>query len=186
MTNHVDVVAVPEREHPLARTFGRTHAEYAAALNHAERSSGHLWQNRFFSCPLDTAHLENAMRYVELNPVRAGLAAMPWAWPGSSARAHCSKGASDVVLDWLGGARDDWDYAIWQERLLSGLAHGELDKVRRATQTGEPLGSREFLKQLERQAGRRLRVGEGGRPRKPPGLADLSDLQPCLFADDGF
>jgi len=186
MTNHVHVVAIPEREHSLARTFGRTHAEYAAALNHAERRSGHLWQNRFFSCPLDAAHLENAVRYVELNPMRAGLVAVPWAWPWSSARAHCSKGASDIVLDWLSGAPDDWDYASWQERLLSGLSDSDLDQVRRATQTGEPLGSREFLKQLERQAGRRLRVGERGRPRKPPGVADRSDLQPCLFADDGL
>ena len=99
MTNHVHVAAVPQRDHSLARTFGRAHAEYAAALNHAERRSGHLWQNRFFSCPLDAAHQESAMRYVELNPVRAGLIAVPWAWPWSSARAHCSEGASGVLLD---------------------------------------------------------------------------------------
>jgi len=183
MTNHVHVVAVPERKHSLARTFGRAHAEYAAALNQAERRSGHLWQNRFFSCPLDGAHLENAMRYVELNPVRAGLVAMPWAWPWSSARAHCSKGASDVLLDWRDGALDDWHYASWKEGLRSGLSDGELHEVRRATQTGEPLGSQEFLKQLERQAGRRLRVGARGRPAKLP---DRSDLQTCLFADDAF
>ena len=71
------MVAVPQYDHSLARTFGRAHAEYAPSLNHAERRSGYLWQNRFFSCPLDAAHLESAMRYVQLNPVRAGLIAVP-------------------------------------------------------------------------------------------------------------
>jgi putative transposase len=79
MTNPVHLVVVPEKENSLARTFGRTHAEYVQALTHSERRTGHLWQNRFFSCPLDAAHRENAMRYVELNPVRAGFTGMPWA-----------------------------------------------------------------------------------------------------------
>jgi putative transposase len=129
MTNHVHVVAVPQRDHSLARTCGRAHAEYAAALNHAERRSGHLWQNRFFSCPLDGAHLESAMRYVELNPVRAGLIAVPWAWPWSSARAHCSKEAGDALLDCCGGRPGDWDYAGWQTSLLSGLPSDEVEAV---------------------------------------------------------
>src|SRR5437764_5697439 len=66
MTNHVHLVVVPEHENSLARSFGRTHAEYALALNQSEKRSGHLWQNRFFSCPLDASHLENAIQYVEL------------------------------------------------------------------------------------------------------------------------
>jgi putative transposase len=186
MTNHVHVVAVPEHGHSLARTFGRAHAEYAAALNHAERRSGHLWQNRFFSCPLDAAHLESAMLYVELNPVRAGLIAMPWDWPWSSARAHCSELARDMLLYCGGGRPGDWDYAGWRNSLLSGLSDGEMEAVRRATQTGEPLGSREFVMRLERQAGRRLRVWERGCPRKRPTAPNQAGFQPCLFADDAF
>jgi putative transposase len=185
MTNHVHVVAIPEHDHSLARTFGRTHAEYAAALNHAERRSGHLWQNRFFSCPLDAAHLERAMRYVELNPVRAGLIAVPWDWPWSSARAHCSKGTGDVLLDFLcGGRPGDWDYAGWQTSLLSGLSDGETEAVRHSTETGAPLGSSEFLTELERKAGRRLRVWARGRPRKRPRSPDEAGSPPCLLADD--
>ena len=98
MTNHVHLVVVPECQNSLARTFGTMHAEYALALNQAAERTGHLWQNRFFSCPLDVWHLENAMRYVELNPVRAGLAVMPWDWPWSSARAHTSADAGDRLL----------------------------------------------------------------------------------------
>src|SRR5258708_2652033 len=85
MTNHVHLVAVPEHEDSLARALGRVHSEYALALNRAEGRSGHLWQNRFFSCPLDESHLRAALRYTDLNPVRAGLAEMPSDWPWPSA-----------------------------------------------------------------------------------------------------
>lgn len=186
MTNHVHLVVVPERDHSLARTLGRTHTEYALAVNRVEGRSGHLWQNRFFSCPLDESHLRSAMRYVDLNPVRAGLAAMPWDWPWSSARTHAQEGARDPVLDcnWVdpfGG----WDYNGWKECLVSGTAEGECDAVRHATRTGEPLGSREFVTQLERQAGRRLRVLARGRPRREPARPDPEHSQRCLFLADG-
>ncbi len=92
-----------------------------------------------------------------------------------------------MVLDGKGASHfDAWDYAGWKEGLLSGLAEGEMEAVRHATQTGEPLGSREFLRQLERQAGRRLRVWARGRPRKQPSPPDQTGLQACLFADDAF
>src|SRR5437588_3619305 len=158
MPNHVHLVAVPEDENSLARTFGRTHAEYAQALNHAENRSGHLWQNRFFSCPMDAGHLENAMRYIELNPVRAGLAVMPWDWPWSSARAHSFEGARDLVL----GCGGDWDYAGWKEGLLAGVSQPECDAIRRSTYTGEPLGSSEFLG-ATRTAGGEKAQGSGAR-----------------------
>jgi putative transposase len=81
MTNHVHLIAVPEREDSLARSMGSTHSEYALALNYAQGRSGHVWQNRFFSCPLEESHLLRALRYVELNPVRAELASAPDGWP---------------------------------------------------------------------------------------------------------
>jgi putative transposase len=168
MTNHVHLVAVPEREDSLARTFGPAHSEYASALNISESRTGHLWQSRFFSCPLDAAHLQNAMRYVELNPVRAKLVAAPWVWPWSSARAHCSDAVSDLVLDYCGGHRGVWDCMDWRKELLSGLSDDEMQAVRHATRTGEPLGSREFLMRLERQAGKRLSVLPRGRPTNRP------------------
>ena len=121
------------------------------------------------------------MRYVELNPVRAGLAVVPWDWPWSSARAHSVPGASDVVLESNRGGMDAWDYAGWKEVLLSGITEAACDSIRRATQTGEPLGSREFLRQLERQAGRRLQVLARGRPAKRPSQASRICLQQELF-----
>ncbi len=186
MTNHVHLIAVPEREGSLARTLGCAHAEYALAVNHAQGRSGHLWQNRFFSCPLDESHLWCALRYVELNPVRAGLASEPSGWPWSSARAHTVDHALDPVLDcrWV-EYFGRWDYSEWREILSAGISGGESDAIRRATHTGEPLGSREFVAALERQAGRRLRVLARGRPQKKPETEEEPGRQGSLFAGGG-
>ena len=104
MSNHVHLVAVPGRPESLARALRSTHSEYAASLNRSENRRGHLWQGRFFSCPLDPAHLATALRYVDLNPVRARLvnSAAEWAW--SRARAHGDAAVYDPLLafDWNG------------------------------------------------------------------------------------
>jgi putative transposase len=166
MTNHVHIVAVPEREKSLAQCLARAHSEYALALNRAEGRCGHLWQNRFYSCPLDERHLITALLYIDLNPVRGGLIATPWDWPWSSARAHSVELAGDAVLDcdWAAYCRF-WNYREWQDLLLSGMADGESSAVREATRTGVPLGSPEFVVGLERQVGRRLRLLPRGRPK---------------------
>ena len=73
MSNHVHLIAVPERKDALARGLKDVHGRFASYWNAANRSSGHVWQGRFYSCPLDEKHLWEALRYVELNPVRASL-----------------------------------------------------------------------------------------------------------------
>jgi putative transposase len=169
MTNHVHLVAAPERADSLARTLSRVHSEYAAVWNRSEQRTGHLWENRFFSCPLDQAHVLAALRYVDENPTRAGLVKRAGDWPWSSARAHCVEGARDTVLSCLWTeCLDGWNYNEWNDILHGSDAAvvSVWDAMRRATLTGEPFGSEEFLAGLERQAGRRLRVLSRGRPRK--------------------
>ena len=182
MDNHVHLAAIPDREDSLARTLGPTHSEFALFLNRAGDRSGHLWQNRFFSCPMDESHLVTALRYIELNPVRAGMAVCAWDWPWSSARAHAFDGVSDAVLDpgWeeLIGR---WDPAEWRDMLRCGVSDGESESLRRATLTGEPMGSREFVTSLERRTGRRLRVFGRGRPRKESHRDAVGLAQTGLF-----
>jgi putative transposase len=72
MANHVHMVAVPRAANALAKALGRTHQDYAVYLNRRRGWSGHLWQNRFYSTVMDTAHTMAALRYVDLNPLRAG------------------------------------------------------------------------------------------------------------------
>ena len=73
MTNHVHLVLVPGREDSLEILLRRLHGRYAQMVNARRLRSGHLWQNRFFSCPLSADHLRRVLAYVERNPVRAGL-----------------------------------------------------------------------------------------------------------------
>jgi REP element-mobilizing transposase RayT len=88
MSNHVHLIAVPRVAAALAQSLKHTHGRYASYWNARGPSSGHVWQGRFYSCPLDDSHLWQALRYVELNPVRAGLIVAPEQWQWSSARAH--------------------------------------------------------------------------------------------------
>jgi putative transposase len=181
MPNHVHLIAAPEQEDSLARALGRTHSEFALALNRAEGRTGHAFQNRFFSCVLSGTHLARATRYVELNPVRAGLSALAWEWPWSSAAIHTAVKTADPVLcaDWI-GYFGQWDYGEWKELLLEG--GGDMDEaIRRATRTGEPLGPRDFVAGLERKAGRRLRVLERGRPKLVAQSSEERARQGCLF-----
>ncbi|MGB7161246.1 MAG: transposase, partial [Tepidisphaeraceae bacterium] len=89
MGNHVHLVVIPATADALAKAIGRTHWLYAQYVNRSHGRSGHLWQNRFYSCALDDEHTVFAMRYVEWNPVRARIcrAARRYRW--SSAAAHC-------------------------------------------------------------------------------------------------
>src|ERR1019366_1147458 len=88
MPNHVHWVVSPREPQSLARAFGEAHGRYASYANAKLSRSGHFWQNRFFSCCLDQAHLWAALRYVERNPVRARLADEASAFKWSSAAAH--------------------------------------------------------------------------------------------------
>jgi putative transposase len=119
MTNHIHVVAVPANATGLAKALGRTHNDYARWLNIRRRQSGHLWQNRFFSCPLDTPYTWAALAYVERNAVRAGLVTACEQWPWSSARPHLGE---THWPEWL--ALDlwtqNWNPTLWRAALNEG------------------------------------------------------------------
>jgi putative transposase len=85
MTNHIHLIAKPAKDDSLAKALGRTHFLYTQYVNRLHRRIGHLWQNRFFSCPLGREHFWRTLRYVEQNPVRAGLVRKAWNYKWSSA-----------------------------------------------------------------------------------------------------
>ena|SRR2546425_1174406 len=98
MSNHVHLVIVPREVDAMAKALKQTHGRYASYWNATHASSGHVWQGRFYSCPLDSHHLWIALRYAELNPVRAGLVHQAESWPWSSAPAHCGSVRADYCL----------------------------------------------------------------------------------------
>ena len=174
MTNHVHILAVPARETSLARAFGRAHNDYARWLNVKRGETGHCWQNRYFSCPLDEAHQWEALRYAELNPVRAGLVTTPGHWPWSSAAAHLGEVAPAEFLDlteWL----QRWSPTRWRDALSEGLTDAAfLERIREASRTGRPVGSDAFMRGAERLTGRRFRPSKRG-PK--PKVAVLAQAQ---------
>ena len=109
MPNHVHLLLVPSHVDGLAAALGPAHRRYGWEVNQRQGWCGAFWQGRFGSVPLDEPHLYVCFRYVELNPVRARLAARPEDWRWSSARGHLGLTA-DLLAD-LGPARariDDW------------------------------------------------------------------------------
>jgi putative transposase len=169
MSNHVHLLAVPRQADALAKTLKHTHGRYATYWNAKHGSTGHVWQGRFYSCPLDRPHLWNALRYTELNPVRAGLVVEAAAWPWSSAAIHCGRAAADSWLgmhEWL----EQWDAHSWREYLSAGGSESEITAVRQCTHSGRPLGTEEFVKDLEEKVMRSLAPRKGGRP--PRGVED--------------
>ena len=85
MPNHVHLLAVPQSPDGLRLAIGEVHRRYTRMVNFREGWRGHLWQGRFASFLLDEPYVLTAARYVELNPVRAGLVA-PRAVIGGAAR----------------------------------------------------------------------------------------------------
>ena len=162
MPNHVHLIAVPSEAEGLARAIGEAHRRYTRYVNFREGWRGHLWQGRFGSFAMDEEHLLAAARYIELNPVRARIVRKPHRYPYSSARAHL-EGRADPLLSNspLTEMIDDWA-GFLSER----TDDAEQALLRRHERTGRPLGSKEFVRRLEKQLGRKLHPQKGGRPRK--------------------
>ncbi len=114
MTNHVHVVAIPHREESLARTFREVHGRYAQYRNAADCRTGHVWQNRYYSCACEPSRLGSLMRYVELNPVRAGLSQSAGDYAWSSAVKHLG-GADPLGLVDLELWRSHWTPEDWAD-----------------------------------------------------------------------
>lgn len=177
MSNHVHVLAVPARESGLARAFGQTHNDYARWLNVTRGDSGHLWQCRYFSCPMDEHHQWEALRYVELNPVRAGLVATAEDWPWSSAAAHLGERQASALLD-MADWREQWCPGLWREALADGqMDDALLERIRQATRTGRLAAAETFVEKMESSLGRRLRPRKRGPKTKAAGLPGQSELQ---------
>ena len=163
MPNHVHI---PEHGRSLARALGRAHYHYTIYLNRQRIRSGHLLQNRFFSTPLDRDHLHTALRYVDLNPVRAGLVKQAVDYEWSSAAAHI--GARD---EWLLLDRKSWRRICtrrdWADALRDPVIEADqMKQLRRATQTGRPLGSNAFVEKLEARLQRPLKRRKTGPSRQ--------------------
>lgn len=160
MPNHVHLILVPCHEDGLRAALGETHRRYSRRINERKGWSGHLWQDRFASFPVDEAHLQNCVRHVELNPVRAGLTKRADHWKWSSTKAHIRGEDDDVVSvrPMLKRAGD------WRAFLRQGLSDEALEEIRLRERTGHPLGGTRFYNRIEKLVGRSVVPRKRGRP----------------------
>jgi putative transposase len=173
MPNHVHLIAVPRDETSLSATIQCVDGTYAMLFNGLYDSTGHLWEGRFYSSVMDDAYLWNAVRYVERNPIRAGLIARAENYRWSSAAAHCGLRSDRLLsndLPFLGLVED------WSAWLAVPNLREHDDLIRQHTESGYPCGSDEFITQLEHKLGRPIRPQKSGRKPKEP----EHDLTPLL------
>ena len=121
---------------------------------------GHWFQARFASFAMDDAHLLNALRYLAFNPVRAGLAASPEAWPWSSVRAHLA-GRDDALVEVGPALERAPGFADLLELSLEEQA--ALDGFDRRSPNGRPLGAPDFIAMVEKRLGRSVQPRRRGR-----------------------
>ena len=158
LPNRVSVVAVPRDRLSLAFALKLALRSYAKYVKKKGLRRGRVWKSRFASCPIDPQYCREAMRHVERGPVRAGLVSRAEQYRWSSAAAHCGNRKDPVPS---GGAVKNW--AAW----LSEAGDPKFAKLlERHTRTGRPLGSKEFIRDLERRFRRRFRCRKPGPPRK--------------------
>ena len=163
MPNHVHLVVKPETENGLRQFFGEAHRHYTRRINFREGWRGYLWQGRFQSFVMDEKHLIAAVRYVEMNPVRAGLTRTASEWIWSSARAYLA-GINDKLVS-VAPMLDRINN--WSEYLRHGDLSENLEAIRAHTATGRPLGDNVFLEAVETRLGRNLRKRRPGPKKKP-------------------
>ncbi len=163
MPTHVHYVCVPKADGALSRAFNTLHMKYAQHFHGKKNMTGHLWRGRFLSCVLDDTSVFEEVRFIENNPVRAGLVELPEQYPWSSARHHVRGTPDPVVGDacFLRQAIDDW-----HSYLAAEADNSVLDRTWQSLKTGRPAGDEKFVHGLERIAGRRLSALPRGRPRK--------------------
>lgn len=160
MRNHVHLIAVPVEEDSLARCFSDAHIRYTRRVNARHEWQGHLWQARFGSSVLDERYLLAAVRYVERNPVQAGIARLPWHYRWSSAAWHMGRIHTDPLVSGDESLRDL--VRDWKVYLRSPEDPIERETIEQETRVNRPLGSEEFIQHLESRFGRSLTRGKPG------------------------
>ena len=176
MTNHVHLLVTSGSaggQSSLMQALGRRYVSY---VNRRYERSGTLWEGRFKAAPIDSdAYLLVCMRYIELNPVRAGVAAAPGDYPWSSYRANAESGQDPVVsphplYEALAPSRAD-RRRIYRQLFQDSVDDGQLRDIRQSLNRGLVLGRSDFKEIVASVTGRRTRPGRAGRPRvggRPP------------------
>jgi len=171
MTNHVHLLVSAERgsaSGELMKALGQRYVQY---VNRVYKRSGTLWEGRYRSCPIQAeGYLFACQRYIELNPVRAGMVEHPADYRWSSYRANAQGEENALVRPherYLAlGANEASRQSAYRELFRFEFDPGLIDRIRNATNGNFALGDNRFAEQVAAHLGRRVLPGRPGRPTK--------------------
>lgn len=171
MTNHVHLIIDPgDTPENLSRLMKRVAGRQTRYVNKLEKRTGTLWEGRFKSSPIETErYLLACCRYVELNPVMAGMVAAPADYPWSSYRQKIGLEEAHVDFDplYLGfGPSESRRREVWRDFVLETLAEGEGRLIRDAVQRGQLTGGEKFVEEVARRIDHRIELRGQGRPKR--------------------
>ena len=172
MTNHVHLVVDPGRKPArLSLLMKRVAGRQTRYVNALEHRSGTLWEGRFKSSPIQRdAYLFACCRYIELNPVRAGLVASPRDYRWSSYRSRAGWEAQtrlDLDEGYLSlGATPQERAKHYRAWVRGAIPEGEWENIRQAIQRGQLTGGDRFVGEVAKKIGRRIERRGQGRPLK--------------------
>ena len=173
MTNHVHLLLTPQKDESAGKLMKLLGQRYVQYINRTYNRSGTLWEGRFRSSIIEQQHyLFVCQRYIEMNPVRAGIVNHPGEYHWSSYRINGQGDKSDLITHHvlyqnLAHNDEERQFAYW-ELCRHELEPGEIDKIRKATNGNFALGSSRFSEEISKMLGRRVTPGKAGRPRKKP------------------
>jgi putative transposase len=171
MTNHVHLLVTPGHQESLSRMFQYVGRFYVPYVNKTYNRSGTLWEGRFKACLVEEeSYLINCYRYIELNPVRAGIINKPQDYLWSSYRANALNVSEELLTPhpiYLAlGHNQERRKEAYKKLFQAELSDELLDVYRASVQSGTPLGGDMFLSKIEQRL--KVRVGQikRGRPKK--------------------
>ena len=163
MDNHVHFIVSPCHDKSMAFVFRVTHQKYSLYLNKRLKQFGHRWQSRFYSCLLLGGHIQKALRYVERNPVRAGMVDNPWQYAWSSARSHVGIKYNIITINDI---KDYIGESSWKSYVTQYDQEEDLDNIRIGTMQEKAFGPMEMIEMIEKESGIKLTIRSQGRPFK--------------------
>ena len=174
MTNHIHLLATPELDDSISKVLQSVGRRYVQYFNFTYQRSGTLWEGRYRATVVDSEqYLLTLMRYIELNPVRAGMVAHPrdYAW---SSYHHNAQGEVGLNGDWITGHREylqlgrsaEERQGAYRQLFRGALAATDLETIRESTHKAWAMGGDRFKAKIEKLGQRRATSKGVGRPRQ--------------------
>ncbi len=170
MTNHIHFLVTPDTETAISNTMKVVGSRYAQYINLKYKRTGTLWEGRHRSSLVQSdQYLLRCMRYIELNPVRAGMVNRPeeYRWSSYGVHAWGDKAWITPHAEYIGLGKTSADRChAYRELFRDQLSEADLHQIREAAHYSQPIGDDRFRQMIEKQYGIKLGQSKRGRPKK--------------------